>query len=78
MLELLSFLCTECKNVLENSPVVVPVEGEVLRPNRHHGFELSRIKIEITSVTSLMANQDIASDLVMCVNVHVIGVKVQL
>ena len=38
---------------------------------------VSRIEITITSVPSLLTNQHIALESEMCVNVHVISVKMQ-
>ena len=42
-----------------------------------HGLTLSWFEIAITSVTSLLANQHIASVAEMCVYVHAISVKRQ-
>ena len=41
-----------------------------------HGLKLSWIKIAITSMMSLLANLHVASESEMCVNVHLIIVKV--
>ena len=44
---------------------------------RCHGLKLSQIEITITSVPSLLTYQHIALESEMCVNVHVIRVKMQ-